>query len=341
MADEVNIAASVANGGSPQPVIKQAPTLTVNDADRVAEEVTGNKGQTEDDDNGEGLDMTETGIAAAEKAGDISKKEAQALKKKLKIKVDGQEFEEELNWDDEEGLKRHIQKSKAFDSRSKTFSDYEKNVKTFFEKLKEQPEDILEQMGINLDDMSEKRLQRKVDEMKKSPEQLATEKMQKELEELRKKLSDEEKSKKDREMETARNQQAQAIEKEINEALDNVKTKLPKNNPKVVEMIGQAMYFAMKNGYKDVSAKDVVPIVERQWKQEQRAFFDSSTEDLIEEFVGQENLARWRKKYLSKIRSENKTETAKQAVQDTGTIKKKEIEKPKKSFKSLFSYHDE
>ena len=64
------------------------------------------EGSSEDNnDLGEGEVGQEAAIDAAQANGKISKKEAQDLKKKLKIKVDGQEFDEEVDFNDEENLK--------------------------------------------------------------------------------------------------------------------------------------------------------------------------------------------------------------------------------------------
>lgn len=324
--------AAVSNGSSPQPVKEQAPTLSVKDAEKVANEIVGENASLASADE----------IDAAEESGEITAKEAQALRKKLVIKVDGEEFEEEIDFNDEESIKKHLQKSKAFDKRVKSFSDYEKKVQSLIQRLQQDPESLLEEMGYDVDTLAEKRLAKKVEELKKTPDQIEKEKMQKELADLKKKLAEEEKAKQQQEMEAQRNQAAQQIQDEILSSLENSKSKLPKDNPRVVEMIGQAMYFAMKNGYPQVKAKDVIPLVEKQYKEEIKRFFDVSPEDLIEEFAGKENLARWRKKYLSSIRQQAKTTTPKQIVQDTGTTKKiQEDEKPKKSFKKVFSYHDE
>ena len=329
------IIAPVANGSSPQPVKEQAPTLSVKDADRIADEIVGGKSSEE-----ASLASADE-IDAAEESGEISKKEAQQLRKKLVLKVDGEEIEEEVDWNDEDSLKKHLQKSKAFDKRSKEFSSYKNNVDAFLKRLQEDPESLLEEMGYDVDSMSEKRLAKKVEELKKSPDQLEKEKMQKELESLKKRIEAEEKEKQRLELEAQRNQHAMEIQEGIIKGLEANKSKLPKDNPRVIEMIGQNMLFAMKNGYPNVSPKDVIPIVERQYRDEIRKFMDVSPEDLIEEFVGKENLARYRKKQLAASRSTTKTETPKQVIKDTGTSKPKEVEKEKKSFKKLFSYHDE
>ncbi len=330
--------AAVANGGSPQPVkVQEASPVSKDQHEAVANEVTGDSGAPGDD-----LDSAEAAILAAEEAGKITKQEAQALKKKLLIKVDGQEMEEELSWDDEEGLKRHLQKSKAFDKRVKEYSTYKGQVDQFLKQLKDNPESVLEKMGFNIDEFAEKRLSKKVEEMSKSPEQLAREKMEQELDDLRKKMKMTEEQKEQSEMEKLRNEQAASIQSEIQTALESATTKLPKRNPFVVQKIAQNMILAMKNGYPEVTAKDVIPIVEKQWREELKSYFDTSSEDIIEELVGKENLNRYRKTRISAAKASGKqTQTAKQVVKDTGMTRKEEKPKEPKSFKKLFSYHDE
>ena len=87
------------------------------------------------------------GLEAA--AEELTPKQVQELKKKLKIKVDGEEFEEELDFNDEEGLKRHIQKAKAFDKRAKEFSKYKADVDSLLTMLQSDPEALLEKMSIS------------------------------------------------------------------------------------------------------------------------------------------------------------------------------------------------
>jgi DNA repair exonuclease SbcCD ATPase subunit len=340
MATDPTITA-VANGGSPQPVKEQPNTYASKEAsEALAEEIV--EGESEDDlaDAEESVDGELQ--AAAEDAG-MTPNQIQNLKKKLKLKIDGEEVEEEIDWADEEGLKRHLQKAKAFDKRAQEFAEYKNQVEQLVKMLKEDPETLLERAGLNVDELAEKRLSRKIEEMKKSPEQLEKEKMQKELEEYRKKAKAAEEEKQRAEQERMRNEQAAEIENEIMKALDGGKTKLPKNNPRVAMRIGQMMYIATQNGYPNVTPKDVLPIVEKEWFDELRSYFDESSEDFIEEIVGKHNFDRVRKKRLAK-RPAAKTTTANQLVKDTGTKPKMDDEdsgKPKRTFKKYFSIHDD
>ena len=72
---------------------------------------------------------------------------AKELKKKLKLKVDGEEYEEEIDFNDDENLRKHLQKSKAFDKRAKEFTGYKSQVEQLLKMLEEDPEALLEKMG--------------------------------------------------------------------------------------------------------------------------------------------------------------------------------------------------
>jgi chromosome segregation ATPase len=283
-------------------------------------------------------------IDKAQKDGKITKAEAASLKKKLQIKIDGQTEEVELDFNDEEGLKRHIQKAKAFDKRAKEYATLKNNVDSLVSRIlkgDEDAEQALKDLGMNPEEFAEKLIQRKIKEMEKSPEQIEQEKMRKELEELRKEKQKAEEERSQMEMEKLRNQYAAEVENEITTALSA--SSLPKGNPRVVKRIAQTMYNVMnmtdpKTGqplYPDVKVADVIPVVEKEWKEELRSYFDSSAEEMIEELVGKQNFDRVRRKRVAN-RPKAPSQTA-SSIKDTGTKMPKEDTKPKKSMKSFFS----
>jgi hypothetical protein len=276
-------------------------------------------------------------IDAAAQAGDITPAQAKEYKKKLKLKVDGKEIEEEIDFNDDEALTRHLQKSKAFDTRNKEFTGFRSQVDQFFAEFQADPEAVMERLGMDVDAIATKRLQKKVEEMSKSPEQVAAEKRDKELEQLRKERDELKKQHETAEMESLRNKQAADIENSITTALERSKARLPQNNPKVYQMIAQNMLMAMENGYNDVTVDDIIPIVERQWKEELRGYFDSSSEDLIEELLGKQNLDRLRKKRLATRSKQAPPPPVSKQILDTGTSKPKdEAPKQKQSYKQFF-----
>jgi hypothetical protein len=275
-------------------------------------------------------------IDAAAESGEITPTEAKELKKRLKLKVDGKEIEEEIDFNDDEALRRHLQKSKAFDTRNKEYTGFKSQVDQFFKQLQEDPESVLEQLGMNVDDMATKRLQRKVEEMQKSPEQLEKEKMAKELEKYRKEAEAYKKAQEEAQMETMKNKHAAEFENQISDALEKSKAKLPSNNPKVYAMIAKTMMDAIEAGYADVTVSDIIPVVERQWKEELRSYFDTSSEDIMEDIIGKQNLERLRNKRLAKRGKKAPTAPVKADIVDTGSAKSEPKESKKQTMRDFF-----
>ena len=329
---DTNVTQQVASGESPQPNADAGQDTNL-DPNMAGEEVV----------DGGASDSTRANAAidAAAAKGQISKAEAQSLKKKLTLKVDGQDEVVEFDPSDEQALVRELQKSRAFDKRSKEFSGFKSQVDNFIKGLRENPDSILEQMGINVDDLAEKRLQRKIQEMQMTPEEREKEKMRAELEELKKEKQRAEQERQQAQQEALKNKYAAEIENDIESALNDSKSKLPRKNPRVIARIAQTMLWASANGYNNVSVKDVLPYVEKEWKEELSSYFDNSAEDLIEELVGKQNLERMRKKRLQN-RPKAPTASANQ-IKDTGKAQQKqELEdKPKtKKMRDIFSIYD-
>lgn len=335
-----NIIQQVASGNAPQPAAEAAQPSDYAQIEKDA--VAGLSGELNPEKASEENidDLDKELIDAAEKAGDLSKKEAQSLKKKLMLKVDGQEIEEEVDLADEEYLKRELQKSKAFDKRSKEYSAYKSQVDQLLQMLQNDPETLLEKMGLNVDEFAEKRLTKKLEQMKKSPEQIKNEEMQAELEKLRKEKSEIEEARTKAEMERLRNEQSTQITNEIVEALSDVKSILPKQNPIVLQRIAQTMLYAMQNGYPNVKAKDVIPMVEKQWRKELNDVFAGASEDTIESLVGKEALTKYRKSIIAKNKNQLPTPQKVNTV-DTGKSHKpqeKQVDmyEAREKFKKMF-----
>lgn len=333
MSDVQGTAAPSASAESTAPVV-DANTESL-DLDAAEAELESSSGEGE---------ISADVINQAQKDGKITKQEAASLKKQLKIKIDGKEETVEYDPNDEEALKREFQKSRAFDKRAKEFATLKNNVDSLVNRLikgDESAEQALRDLGMNPEDFAEKLMMRKIKELEKSPEQVKQEQMEKELAELKaeKKRLEEENSQK--EMEKLRNQYAAEIENEITTALD-ASDILPKKNARVVKRIAQTMHSVLsmkddKGGalYPDVTIKDIIPIVEREWEEEYHSMFDSASEEVIERLVKKENFDRVRKKRLAN-RPKAPVQTS-SSIRDTGAQKgNQQAEKPKKTMKSFF-----
>jgi hypothetical protein len=329
MAD--NVTQAVASGNSPQPQTGNTESTNL-DADSIADEIVGSDSPSDS-----GASAEAKAIDAAAAKGQITQAEAKSMKKRLTLKVDGREEIVDFDPSDEAALIRELQKSRAFDSRSKEFSGFKNQVDAFINELRSNPGAALEKLGMNVDELAEKRIQQRIEDMQKSPEQLEREKMQKELEELKAEKKRAEQEREQAQQEALKNKYAGEIESEIESELSNAKSKLPRKNPRVVARIAQTMLLASQNGYPNVTVKDVIPYVEKEWQEELRSYFDPATEDLLEEMVGKQNIERMRKRRLAKRPT---TQTANQ-IKDSGTQKTKEDleDKPKtKRMKDFFRY---
>ncbi len=287
-----------------------------------AEDASVDQGSMDQGEQVEGIDELE----AAVEAGDLSPTEAQILKKRLKIVVDGKEYDEEVDFNDEKKLKEHLQKAKAFDSRSREVAQMKSQMDILAQKLKENPEEVLAMMGHDVSGFAEKIIARKIEELQKSPEELEREQLRKELEDYKKKEQEASKKAQEAEMEKLRNQQAQQIETDITSALDEAGSILPRKNPRIYQKIAGTMIMAIKQGYHDVTVKDVLPIVENEYRQEIADIFGNSSDEILEQLVKKERLDSYRK---NKIAAAKKVPKTKQVV-DTGMVSETKEKKPQK-----------
>ena len=257
----------------------------------------------------------------------LNKEEKQEVKemiKKLKIKVNGKEDEVELDLNDEEKLREMAQWAKAGRMSLQDKAEIEKSWEAYQRELKDDPWTKLQELGLDPDELAEMRIQQRIEEMAKSPEQKAQEAMEKELEALRNQIKEKEDKEKQIEMERMQKEAEVEIEADIKEALGS--TTLP-SSQYVIKRVADAMLFAMDNGYEEITASQVIPIVEKEIRKEIQDTIDSLPTEVMEEFIGKKSLERLRQ---NRLKGMNKTNSPSEIV-DTGKIKKVEEEsKPKK-----------
>lgn len=237
-------------------------------------------------------------IQDAVENGEISQAEAKQLIKKFKLKVDGREYEHEIDLNDENAVRNELQLAHAAKSRMQETANIKKAYQREMERLKSDPWSVLQELGLDPDDLSERRIHSRIEEMKKSPEQLASEKMAKELEEAR---AEAKKLKEEREQEQMTKLQQEAVKSlndEIDKAITSGHTKLP-NTPLVRKKIADTMLWAMNNGHGDVTAEDVVPLVKREMQEELNSLYEGLDADALEEYIGRQNMDKMRKKRIS------------------------------------------
>lgn len=261
-------------------------------------------------------------------ANGASEKEVKNLIKEYQIKVNGKTKTVRADLGDDTFVKNQLQLAEA----ARISMQEASNLKKLYEKevgrLKSNPWEVLKELGMDPDELAELRIQSRIEEMKKSPEQLERERIQKELQEHRDEVK---RLKEERESENfakLKQQAAIQIESEIEAALDAHKT-LPKSRH-IVKRIADSLLWAMDQGFEDATVDDVLPMVEKEWREEMSNLMDDSSEDILEQLIGQRNIERMRAKRLAGMTQQPKSANAVKAT--TASINKKE-EAPREKMK--------
>lgn len=258
----------------------------------------------------------EEAIKEAAANGEITKQEANKLIKEFKLKVNGKEITKSYDLSDEDFLKNQFQLAEAAKKSMQDSAELKKLYNKEVERLTKDPWAVLKDLGMDPDELAEMRLRQRVEEMKKSPEQLEKERISRELQEAREEARKLKEEKESLEMNKLRAESAEKLENEIMSALTAHKT-LPQSNY-VVKRIADSMLWAMNNGFDDVTADDVVPLVEKEMRDELNKFMDEMPEDLMEKYIGQRNIERMRKRRIA----QTKVPSAAQIKPTTQAIKK-------------------
>ena len=318
--------------------------------EEVAEEITEDEELEASDDVEVGDEVDGEELVASEDATDeeleeilddedASEEEVQQaaveLKKRLTIKVNGEEYEEEVDFEDEDGLREILQKGYAADSKFQEAANLKKQVEGFISSLQQNPFEALKDLGYNVDDLTDTYMNQRIQDLEKTPEQL-------EIEELRRELEAEKKLKDDREA-AVQEEEIRAAEENFSRTLDNDITQalsvseLPQSEY-VVKRIADNLITAFELGYEDVTVEDVMPVVETQIRGEIQKMFEAMPEDTIEKMLGKDVSTKLRKR---RIKRAKKSAAPNSSVKSTGNselkkAKSEEVEKPPTASKDFF-----
>jgi hypothetical protein len=261
-------------------------------------------------------------------ANGASEKEVKNLIRDFQLKVNGKIVNKRIDLSDEAALKNELQLSAAARQAMQEAANLKKLYESEVSRLKQDPFSVLAELGLDPDQLAEMRIQQRIEEMKKSPEQLERERIQIELQAAREEARKLKEERETEQFEKLKEQAAAQIETEIEQALDAHKT-LPKSRH-IVKRIADSMLWAMNNGY-DVTAQDVMPLVEKEWRDEMSRLMDDSPEDILEQLIGQRNIERLRAKRLNAMNTSN-AKTAASIKATAASVQKKE-EAPKQKIK--------
>jgi len=272
-------------------------------------------------------------------ANGASKKEVEKMISKFSLKVNGKTVEKEFDLSDKVAMQKELQMAAAGREAMQVKAEYEKALNTLVTRLKEDPLALAEELGLDADEMAAIRLQKKLDEAKKSPEQVEFEKMQKEIESYRKREQERELQLKDAESRKVQEEAIKELDEEIEQALNSY-TSLPKGSPIVMDLIAKNLSWAMDNFDKfgfdkpeDVRVEHILPTVEKDLTKYMNKFFEDIPMDLYNKYLGNKASENMRQQRIKSAKKVNNISNVEKTIA-TQTAEKK-TDQPKLSLKDF------
>jgi len=253
-----------------------------------------------------------------------SAQEIKDLIKEFELKVNGKTVTKKINLNDEDELRRELQLAAAGRSAMQEAAELKRALSQEIERLRKDPFSVLRELEVDVDELNEKYLQQKIEELKKSPEQLERENMQRELEEARRQLKDQEERVKRAEMEKLSEQAASQLDDEITNAL-KAHTELP-NSEYTVKKIADIMLWAIDNGWDDVTVEDIIPTVKNEISKDISQILDGVPDEFLEAYLGKKTSQRLRDKRIKaakKVENISNIQKTSQKSETTSSPKQK------------------
>jgi len=254
-------------------------------------------------------------------------------KRKLKLKIDNKEVEEEFDPNDDEYLTRQFQLAKVAQKRMGEYSTLQKQVNQFIDELKKNPKKVLSNpnIGVDIKKFAASILEEEIANSQKTPEQLKSEKLEAELRDLKGNHDREKAESLQKEQERLTEQAYERYDVQMTKALES--SDLPKS-PYVIKKMSEYMILGLKNGV-DITPEDVLPLVRSEISEDLQQMFKVMPEDVIEKIIGKDVFTRIRKKNLAKAK-ENPPKPLNSSIQDVGQASSKKNTDKKQTFREYF-----
>lgn len=229
------------------------------------------------------------------------KKAVQAAKEKFKLTVDGEEFEEEVDLNDKEDLRRRLQLAHAAKKRMAEAKSEKAKAFDIIKAFEEDPTNVLRRLGPKGREAAEKYLLEHIQESMLSPEQKAQRERDLKLQKYEEQEKLTEKQKAEQELQAKSNQYAQQFQATIIQALD--KSGLPKS-PDAVKRMANIMQKNLKLGL-ELTPDDLVLEVKNEVHGMLKAFIGDADGDQLVSMFGEDIANKIRKSDIKKLQEKH------------------------------------
>lgn len=252
-------------------------------------------------DEGQDLDLASQEKPIAKKK--VEEKALEKKLKKLKLKVDGEEYEEEFDLDDDEYLTKQLQMAKMAQKRAQSYSQLEKEVAAFIQQLKTNPKKALasDLVGLDIKQLAAEIIEEEIERSQKSPEALEKERLEEELRAIKEEREREKEEARQKQLSEKQQQDFERYDRLFEKALET--TDLPKT-PYTVKRMADWMYLALDHGV-EIEPQEVANLIYDEMKSELNQMFEVMPEEVIEKIIGENNLNRVRKKKIAAAKAKN------------------------------------
>lgn len=222
-----------------------------------------------------------------------TKQEIKDMIEEFELKVNGKTIKHKFDYNDKEAIKRELQKAYAFNDVSNEYAQVRKGMNAKLESWKSQPEEFLKDLGLNKQELLEKWAKEELEQLQMDPKDRALKEKEMELErykEMERQLQEE---KQRAEQEKQDKEALDFLRSEINEALSAHSFLKP--SPALERRVADMMaYQSSKNP--NVSAQDVLPMVENEIISEFNEIIASVPEEYIAKLLKDQSLEKIAKK---------------------------------------------
>lgn len=252
----------------------------------------------------EGQELEASGEETQETPAQEAKKQEE-IKKALKsyeLKVNGKSKKIDLDMDNDEEVKKYLQKAMAADEKFQEASSYKKQAEQLVEMLQNDPLSVLRNpaLGLDIRKLAEQVLLQDLEEQQKSPEQKKLEEYERKLKEYEDNKKKEEDARRAQQLEEATRRNQTEIENSMIQALE--KSDLPAE-PFFIRRVADAMASAIEAGWEDVTVEDIMPYVEGRMKSDFGSLIGKHREPAkLEKLLGKDVLNEYRKHSVAKVK---------------------------------------
>jgi hypothetical protein len=223
-----------------------------------------------------------------------SEKEIKQMIKEFELKVNGKTIKHKLDLSDEEAVRKELQKAYAFNEVSQEYATVRKQLNAKIAEWKNDPAQALRDLGVDDLEFSEKRINREVEDLKKDPQQKAMEEKDRKLAEYAAK----EKAAEDRALALEQEKQDQEAYASLKQEIQDALSDHPYIKPtELTERRVADMMAHYSSKFPEITAAQVIPMVENEMKAEFNALLESLPEEYIEQFISKNGIEKLAKKF--------------------------------------------